>query len=55
MLYKNFADDIEFRAVRDFTKDIGALLWADEAKGVVVAKKSAHPQVKQFCKARRKN
>ena len=55
MLYKKFASSKEFRAVRDFAKDIGALLWSDEAKGIVVAKMSAHAQVKQFCKARRKN
>ena len=53
MLYKNFADSAEFRAVNDFAKDIGSLLWADEAKGIVVAKKSGHEQVKQFCKTRR--
>lgn len=54
VLYSQFLSDVDFNVVNDYAKQIGATIWSNPSKRLVVVTKKGHGDVKKYWKANKK-
>jgi len=55
VLYNQFLAQKDFDALRDYAKDLGALIWENPGRRYMIVKSDAHDQVKRYWKRYKKD